>query len=78
MKPLFQSFQKHSNLSTKCPLPAGFFYLKNFNPGDAQLPIDYIKFKILFNFEGSIKKSKRKEHFCTFKFIGEYKKTKKN
>lgn len=65
-------------MSTKCPLPAGNFYVKNFNPGDAQLPIDQFKFKVLIKFEGSIKNSKRKEHFVTTKFVGEYKKTKKN
>jgi hypothetical protein len=59
-------------------MPPGSVYIKDFSPGDVQLPIDYFKFKALINFEGSIKRSRKKENFCTFKFIGEYKKEKKN
>jgi hypothetical protein len=74
MATFHDAFNKYSNLSLKCPIKEGYYYMKNFQLDNLQLPINYIKFNLEERVYVVLKNEKKKKFLCKIELIGVYEK----
>lgn len=68
----FESFTHYSNLTYKCPLKSGSYFVNKFDLGDLKLPIPTFDFYSITTISGQISQVKRKSLICNLKFVGKY------